>query len=164
MQQEQPQQQPQQLQNNKNNKYKHKKQQSTKQQRRQQQRCNNNNHNNNKILSCSLSNDVFHLRTDMVKWPKNEATRGNQYPEPNFTGYANFVLCRTKKKLNFLSNFTKIRTNFKRENKKYFAYYPGPTGEFTGSSVGHNYLRKNGMNLPIVALNRSLRDLSIVGV
>ena len=25
-----------------------------------------------------------------------------------------------KKKLNFLSNFTKIRTNFKRENKKYF--------------------------------------------
>ena len=41
------------------------------------------------------------------------------------------------------------------------AYYPSPTGEFTGSSVGHNYLRKNGMNLPIVALNRSLRDLSI---
>ena len=25
-----------------------------------------------------------------------------------------------QKKLNFLSNFTKIRTNFKRENKKYF--------------------------------------------
>ena len=88
--------------------------------RQQQQRCNNNNHNNNKILSCSLSNDVFHLQTDMVKWPKKEATRGNQYPEPNFTNYANFVLCRTKKKLNFLSNFTKIRTNFKRENKKYF--------------------------------------------
>ena len=41
------------------------------------------------------------------------------------------------------------------------AYYPGPTGEFTGSSVGHNYLRKNGMHLRIVALNRSLRDLSI---
>ena len=41
------------------------------------------------------------------------------------------------------------------------AYYPGPTGEFTGSSVGHKYLRKNGMNLPIVALNRSLQDLSI---
>ena len=43
----------------------------------------------------------------------------------------------------------------------YIAYYPGPTVEFTGSSIGHNYLRKNGMNLPIVALNRSLRDLSI---
>ena len=41
------------------------------------------------------------------------------------------------------------------------AYYPGPTGEFTGPSVGHNYLRKNGMNLPIDALNRSPRDLSI---
>ena len=42
-----------------------------------------------------------------------------------------------------------------------YAYYPGPTGEFTGPSVGHNYLRKNGMNFPIGALNRSLRDLSI---
>ena len=42
------------------------------------------------------------------------------------------------------------------------AYYPGPTGEFTGPSVGHNYIRKNGTNLPIVALNRSPRDLSIV--
>ena len=41
------------------------------------------------------------------------------------------------------------------------AYYPGPTGEFTGPSVGHNYLRKNGTNLPIDALNRSPRDLSI---
>ena len=41
------------------------------------------------------------------------------------------------------------------------AYYPGTTGEFTGPSVGHNYIRKNGTNLPIVALNRSLRDLSI---
>ena len=44
---------------------------------------------------------------------------------------------------------------------KQLAYYPSPTGEFTGSSIGHNYLRKNGMNLPIGALNRSLRDLSI---
>ena len=43
----------------------------------------------------------------------------------------------------------------------FIAYYPGPTGEFTGPSVGHNYLRKNGTNLPIGALNRSLRDLSI---
>ena len=42
-----------------------------------------------------------------------------------------------------------------------FAYYPGPTSEFTGPSVGHNYIRKNGTNLPIVALNRSLQDLSI---
>ena len=44
---------------------------------------------------------------------KNEVTRGNQHSEPNFTNYANFVLCRIKKKLNFRSNFTKIRTNFK---------------------------------------------------
>ena len=36
-----------------------------------------------------------------------------------------------------------------------------PTGDFTGPSVGHNYLRKNDMNLPIGALNRSLQDLSI---
>ena len=43
----------------------------------------------------------------------------------------------------------------------YNTYYPGPTGEFAGPSVGHNYLGKNDMNLPIGALNRSLRDLSI---
>ena len=42
-----------------------------------------------------------------------------------------------------------------------YAYYPGPTGEVTGPSIGHNYLRKNGTNLPIDALNRSPRDLSI---
>ena len=35
------------------------------------------------------------------------------------------------------------------------AYYPGPAGEFTGPSVGHNYLRKNVTNLPIDALDRS---------
>ena len=42
-----------------------------------------------------------------------------------------------------------------------YTYYSGPTGEFTGPSIGHNYLRKNGTNLPIDALNRSPRDLSI---
>ena len=36
-----------------------------------------------------------------------------------------------------------------------------PTGEFTGPSVGHNYLRKNVTNIPIDALDRSPCDLSI---
>ena len=62
----------------------------------------------------------------MVKWPKNDATRGNQYPEPNIsvTIFGSLTTPISSyagpKKIYFVSNFTKIRTNFKRENKKYF--------------------------------------------
>ena len=39
-----------------------------------------------------------------------------------------------KKKLNFLSNFTKIRTNFKRENKKYSYFFCRNPGLLTNHS------------------------------
>ena len=63
----------------------------------------------------------------MVKWPKNDATCGNQYLEPNIsvTIFGSLTMpissyAGPKKYIFFVSNFTKIRINFKRENKKYF--------------------------------------------
>ena len=91
---------------------------------------------------------------------RSEGYRKNRRPEDkNHHPYMYIESCqkfggRTVLQIEAVRNLRKVHMYLN-------AYYPGPTGEFTGSSVGHNYLRKNGMHLRIVALNRSLRDLSI---